>query len=95
MCSMAAIGLPLSLLVFDGFRYDPRPVDHSACRVTTQSGVSRTGGLAMRRIVVLLVIAAMMPLSVPAGASPTEPFSEVWIIDCDGVDVSQVYEEWS
>lgn len=49
----------------------------------------------MRKIAVLLAFAGMMVLSVPVQASPTEPFSFSYELDCSGTNVVGTYEEWS
>lgn len=50
----------------------------------------------MRRIAVLLGIAGMMALSLPASGAPTEPFSFDYEFDCGGTfTVLGAYEEWS
>lgn len=48
----------------------------------------------MKRFVVLLVVAGMMALSLPANAAPTETDSFPWPVDCDGTEISGWYEEW-
>lgn len=48
----------------------------------------------MRRIAVLLAVAGMMALSVPANAAPTDTFSFDFPVDCDGTEIWAFYEEW-
>ena len=75
----------------------PRLVaDHSSYRLTTL-GVTdpwEEETELMKRFAVLLVVAGMMALSLPANAAPTETDSFPWFVDCDGTEITGWYEEW-
>ena len=48
----------------------------------------------MKGLAVLVVVAGVLALSLPASAAPTDSESFPWEVDCDGTEITGWYEEW-